>query len=420
MSHEVPLRESWEARDSLAYHQGMSNRADAVIGSGLILPADRRWNIGRRILETGPAPSSLRAMGPPGTAKTAWGNLVFGSERRVDIYATDIESDLFGHTNPMQTGDSPEYIAGRMHQHGQLDPEDPTFFLNELTHVRNTRIINPIWDGQYKNVGGVLIPMNRAALYYTSNWPDNKEVHETGEALDSRTGAEILTGDTTEAMAREIQGFTRPDGIVEGVLPKAAARYAMSQLVAAAYPDEYDVIGNATVDLIAGLNETGLVEELNPSDKRHGQALSAAVRAYMFMGGFPEGTPIKALHVARVAALVLPTSVKLNHVGRENILDFTESDRSLPKMEAAIAVRRIIAGKAFEVSLKHGEDEREDSEGVMSPQQEKAWVQRKVERFSYANATILGYDMDQALQGKQAVEQAAKPAGGRRFGLRRK
>lgn len=424
---EGELRELWEASDDLGYHQAMSCKADTVVERDLILPGDSRFRIGRRMLEMGTPQGSVRTIGGPGTGKTAFGNAVMGEHRRVDIYETDTEATLFGHMDPLGVNG---YIPGRLQQHGQLDPADPALYLNELPHLRNTRVFNPVWDGEYMTVGDVIIPIKRAAVYYTGNYPDGEKVHEFDETTNSRTAAEILTGDMDDAAAREIQGSGRvrkAEALLTGpTLPKAAARVALSEVVAASYTDTENVIGNFTVDLINALNNTGLVEQIPTTDARIGQALRRATGAYLFSEGYGP-RQMSPIHAARVAALVMPTATRLSPIAKDNILEYIgDDDRRVSHLEAHIALRRIVAAKAMDVALsaqgqrtrmEDGLDDGHGMVGVLSQADKDGVIQRNVANYSFANASILDYDIDKALRGVQQAPKRQVIERPRRFGL---
>lgn len=419
------LQEQWSAEGDLQYHKDRANEAMAVMQRELILPADKRWQYGYGLMATGGGQDSgVISLGTYGTMKTTAGNLMLGPDQRISVNSTDTEATLFGHNHPNPTNGSPRFIKGKF---DVVDPSNPVFFLNELSHMRNQKPVQQLWDGKELVLGEDKINLQDAVYYVTGNYPNGRDVHRLSPSILSRMGAELLTGDVDDQTARRIQSVSDVSFEQAPIMPSSDARKALHELVVDAYPNPENngsgtVTGNLTVDLIARLNESGLVAPISSADARIGKALAAASRAYLFAHGRETGTKIHPIVVARVAALVLPTVVSLSAKAESNMQDYI--DRPVGDLDKAIAARRIIAREAFRTAYQRlaeddASEEGEEGAGALSMLSKEAIehrVDERVEKFSYANAEVLGYDIDQAIAGSTRAVTA--PTTKRRRGLR--
>src|ERR1039458_5204407 len=349
---ELSIQEQWQPSGDLQDHIEHAQEALAVMQGEVVLPDDPRWQLAYALMATGRGQDSgVMALGTFGTVKTTMGSLWLGSDQRISINSTDTEATLFGHAHPNPTADGPKFVKGKFQV---VDPANPAFFLNELSHMRNQKAVQQLWDGEE-----LVVPTNNshvdrinlqdAAYYITTNYPNGRDVHRLSPSIQSRVGAEVLTGDVDDATARLIQSSPEVDFAQAPILPSAAVRKVLAGLVVEAYPDPENsngstLTGNFTVDLIKRLNDSGLVAPISPADARIGKAFTAASRAYMFVHKNKEGTEITPLVVARVAALVMPTVTKLSGVAEGNMSDYLE--RNVGDLDKAIAARRLIAGGA--------------------------------------------------------------------------
>jgi hypothetical protein len=426
---ELSIQEQWQPSGDLQEHMDRTQEALAVMQNQVVLPADHRWQLAYALMATGRGQDSgVMAKGTFGTVKTAMGNLMLGPDQRISITGTDTESTLFGHAHPNPTADGPKFVKGKFQV---VDPKNPVFYLNELTHMRNQKAVQQLWDGEE-----LLVPTNNShvdrinlqdAVYYmTSNYPNGQDVFRLSSSIQSRVGFEVLTGDVDDATARKIQSSPRVNFAQAPILPSAEVRRELAGLVEEAYPDPEDstgtVTGNFTVDLVNRLNESGLVAPISPADRRIGQALAAGSRAYMFAYRNKEGTEITPLVVARVAALVMPTVIKLSHVAEGNMGEYLE--RNVGDLDKAIAARRIAAREAFRVAYSRlAEDDAATEEGgtalsLQSPEAIERLVDERATKFSYGNHAILGYDVDRAIAGPAEEEEAEAEAPRRILGVR--
>ncbi len=415
---ERSLQDQWHATGDLQEHMDHAQDALAVMQNEVVLPDDHRWQLAYGLMATGRGQDSgVMALGTFGTVKTTMGNLMIGPDQRISINSTDTESTLFGHAHPNPSADGPKFVKGKFQV---VDAENPAFFLNELSHMRNQKAVQQLWDGEE-----LVVPTNNshvdrinlqdAAYYITTNYPNGRDVHRLSPSIQSRVGAEVLTGDVDDATARLIQSSPEVDFAQAPILPSALVRRELASLVAEAYPDPESsdggsVTGNFTVDLIKRLNDSGLVAPISPADARIGKAFTAASRAYMFVHRNEEGTEITPLVAARVAALVMPTVAKLSGVAEGNMSDYLE--RNVGDLDKAIAARRIIAREAFRVAYSRlAEDDATTEEGgrvlsLQSPEAIERLVDDRVAKFSYGNHAILGYNVDQAIAGPNQEEPA--------------
>lgn len=417
------LQARWQPSGDLQGHMDHAQEALAVMQNQVILPADHRWQLAYSLLATGRGQDSgVMALGTFGTVKTTMGNLMLGADQRISLNGTDTEATLFGHMHPNPTADGPRYVHGKFKV---VQPHNPAFYLNELTHMRNQKPVQQLWDGEELVMPAAdgseeeRIDLQDAVYYITSNYPNGRDVFRLSQSVQSRIGAEVLTGDVDDITARRIQSVEGVSFADAPILPSAEVRRELSEMVTEAYPNPVDrdgvtVTGNFTVDLVTQLNESGLVTPISPADARLGKALASASRAYLFAHREAEGTEITPMVVARVAALVLPTVVRLSSTAEGNISDYLE--RNVGDLDKAIAARRLIAREAFGIAFRYlaRQDEIEDVMGaedarvvsVLSPREIAARVEDRVDSFSYADRAILGYDIDTAVAGTR-LEVAA-------------
>lgn len=400
MSNKESLQEVWENSDNLYYHMENAEIARNVIGHGIEKPEDGRFDIAFDVMASGKGQQSTVMMyGPPGTAKTKFGNLVFGSDMRIDMDVNDTPETLFGHPNPT---DSEDIIQGKITKVGSLDREVQAVHVSDVGNNRNSRILNPMYDGDTMYAGGQIFKIGDLAALLSSNFP-GLNVYALDESTLSRMAMQVLTGDSEEEQSRRIQGYiqsTNGDGPIftSPLLPKASVRRTIHELVADNYPDLEDenregrVVGNFAVDLGLKLNDSGILTPVSISDGRLGQAFRTVTRGYMFGQGVgaQEGrvnqVPITSLHAAKVAALVMPTMVDLSKSARHAIQE--KIDGRINDLERAAIVRTVIARAAFELALQQDSQIRihEDQTGRPRTQEDiRADIDRGVKNHAYVN-----------------------------------
>lgn len=413
------LQEIWTPSDNLVHHYDRDKIAHEVIGSTIVKPKDDRFDIAYDVMVSGKGQqSTVFVEGPYGTAKTRFGNLVFGSYRRVDMDKNDTHETLYGYRNPT---DSSDYIPGKLMAAGSLDPEFQGVYGNELPDNPNSRIVNPMHDGPTIEAAGKTITVGDLVAYYTGNFA-GRNVHKLDESTLSRMTMKLVTGDMPEDLARLVQGYvesTNGDGPAFSgpLLPKVPVRKAIHELVQANYPDPEDqngqgtVTGNFTVDLGMKLNESGLFTPVSISDARIGQAFRTAARGYMFGRGvgISDGranvVPIAPLHVAKVAALVMPTVVQLSNHARHNIQE--KIDGRVGDLEQAAIVRTLIAKAAFELASEKDDQIRkqEDDSGKFRTRESVAeGIERGVRDHAYVNLDVIRPEV------KSAIDELVNPS----------
>jgi hypothetical protein len=407
------LQEQWPGSNaSFEDHEKFMHKGIEVVAGNLILPGDQRFETAYALQISGRGQkSSVGAQGPPATGKTSFGDLMYGVEQRVEVSRDDIDDTLYGYPNPIK----PEQIVpGKM---VGLVAENPTAYLNELSHLPNTGSLHRLWDADVISVNAEKVPLRDIAIYITTNFPDGTpRVHELDEALLSRLTIMLLTGDHSQEDAIAIQGYNavkEKDQSLTPILPVATTRRAIHEKVTVRYPiAEYkNPLGKYVVGLIDNLNATGLIMPVSSGDARIGEGLYDTARARMFLDGVKANTFVSPKQVAEIAGLVLPTLCQLSHVARSRLIEATGGRRP-SRMEQAIAVRRLIAHTAFKTLFE---------EQVLSSSEQATMVDKAVSKFSYANPEAANFDVDRALFNDSAQEpkKAQEQNNGKRSLFRR-
>jgi hypothetical protein len=413
---EQSIQAKWEENDDIGYHQGLMQEALLEMRNQVILPVDNRWQLAYSLLVSGIGQDSgVMSTGTFGTVKTTMGNLMLGPDQRISLNAHDTEEKLFGHDHPNPTnGSSPKFIPGKFKV---VDPTNPTFFLNELPHMRNQKPVQQLWDGEeLVFLNGERIDLKNAAFYITGNYPNGRDVFRLSPSILSRIAAEVLTGDVDDQTARLIQSSEGVEFDKAPLLPAADVRKVINELVTDAYPNPErtqggNETGNFTVDLINSLNKSELVAPISSADARIGKAITAASRAFLFAHDKPKGTVIKPIDIARIAALVMPTVVELSATAVGYMSDSLRGP--VPDLDKAIATRRIIARNAFRIAYERAIQDDESFDGtpgistIKSEGQIELDIATRTGQYSYADTGVLGYDIDLALKSETEPDKPA-------------
>lgn len=340
----------WPQEASLAEHARWIEKSFAHVKAHMQVPDDDRLQIAHGGLAIGGPEAAIMAKGMPGTGKTFFGNVVLGSQARVEVQFNDTEHTLFGHPNPINTQ---ERIDGKFT--GKLTAENPMVWANEISHVENTGPLHRLWDDKVLRINGVDIDMWNATVYATSNFPDGRRVYELDGAIRSRFGAEVLFGDGDTKFARTLHGrdsaVTQTDNsdATQGVLPNAAARANLREQVLRAYPLgglEGREFGGYVTDMIEAINANPMLGSVGNMDGRLSSGWWQIARSRLLVNGAAEGTRIGAEDASHVAALVLPTVVTLSQKGKAEL----KTVLGVPKLDPfteAVAQRRLLASIAY-------------------------------------------------------------------------
>lgn len=399
---------NWPIETSLSEHMRWTDSVQGEIARNMQMPEDDRIVIGIGLIAIGGQHAAVIAKGMPGSGKTHFGNLMLGSMSRVDIENTDTEDTLFGYPNPINKS---ERIEGKF----KLDGENPIVYANEISHMGNTGPLHRLWDAETVEVNGVLVPMSNAAIYATSNFPNNQRVHELDEAINSRFAVELLFGDASSDFARSLHG--RDIGVTaatatqdpEGVIPNAKARLDLRRNVLEAYPLDGREFGGYVSDVVDSINgRRDLFNSISNTDNRLSLGWQQAIRAKLLM---ERAGPVRvgAEEASKVAALVLPTMVTLSQAAKAELKTILGVPKIDPLTEA-IARRRLLSTMAYGVV---------EQTKAFPTDESQSYRDRFRDKYSYASANG---DMDKidefvekALEGKTEHEQPQSTAKPRRF-----
>jgi hypothetical protein len=394
------LHEQWPpASAPFEEHAKHLHIGNEILHGSMTLPEDGRFSVAYILLAGAQGPEDgVSATGTSGSGKTEFGKLLVGANRITQFSPTDQKSSLFGHESVLDG----KQMSGSL---GSLVGPDPVLVANELGNLANMRDLLQIWDTPQLEVNGTMADVGKAAIYATTNFPEGADfVHPFDKALASRLAVQIVTGDSGDAAAAQIYAhnsrshfvYSGKDGrnkveAVAPILPPADARIAIGEHLEARYPantrSRID-IANYLVALIKGLNGSGLVSQISGTDKRLSTALYSTARARMFYTNEKAGTPVSTLHVAQVAALVMPKLITLSGIVREQFLD--EIDRRPTPLENAVGVRRIVATEAIKTHYANAE---------ISSTEKVTKSEHAAKSYSYADASSLGIDLDQLVYG---------------------
>lgn len=399
---------SWPIETSLSEHMRWTAGARTEIERNMQMPEDDRIVIAIGLVAIGGQHAAVIAKGMPGSGKTHFGNQMLGSLARVDIENTDTEDTLFGYPNPINTN---ERIKGKF----ELDGENPVVYANEISHMGNTGPLHRLWDAETVEVNGILVPMSNAAIYATSNFPNNQRVHELDEAITSRFATELLFGDASSDFARSLHG--RDIGVTsgagardpEGVIPNAKARLDLRQNVLEAYPLDSREFGGYVTEVVDAINgRRDLFNAISNTDNRLSLGWQQAVRANLLMEGVSSAR-IGAEEASKVAALVLPTMVTLSQSAKAELKTVLGVPKIDPLTEA-IARRRLLSSIAYKTV---------ESTKAFPTEESQSYRDRFREKYSYAtgngDADKIDAFVEKALEGKTEHEQSQPTPKPRRF-----
>ncbi|MCA9344805.1 hypothetical protein KC946_03125 [Candidatus Saccharibacteria bacterium] len=338
---------NWPVETSLYEHGRFIEGGLSHLEANMQLPPDGRLQFAYGLIAIGGLSSAVLAEGVPGAGKTRFGNLVAGSEVRVDIENTDTEDTLFGYPNPINKA---ERIDGKF----DLSGENPVVYANEISHMGNTGPLHRLWDADEVEVNGQMVPMANAAIYATSNFPNSQRVHKLDDAIRSRFAIEVLFGDASSDFARTLHGrdigTTTNQGELntESILPNAKARADLRKGVLEAYTLNQSEFGGYVTDVIEEINgRSDLFQPISNTDKRLSDGWQQAVRAQLLVERAAP-TIIGAQEAAKVASLVLPTVVTLSQSAKAELKSRLGVAKIDPLTEA-ITRRRLLADLAFRV-----------------------------------------------------------------------
>ena len=250
---------NWPTEASLNIHREMFEESARYLEENMLTPQDKRLIIGLGVLSIAGLDAAVLAIGEAGHGKTRFGNIVMGSDSRVELQNNNTEETLFGFPNPTE---AEERIAGKI----IVDPNDPRFYMNEVSHLRNTGPLHRMWDDNVVRVGDQFIPVTNASIYATSNFPDSRRVNDLDGAMRSRFGVEILFGDVPKEVASQLadRGVSRPrpeGGIMEsGIIPNAKAREDLRRRVNEGYGLYDGKLGGYMVEVMDRINKNPLFD----------------------------------------------------------------------------------------------------------------------------------------------------------------
>jgi hypothetical protein len=387
------LQECWPAPEaSLSEHRRYLKEGIAIMNERMI-HEDNRWAIAYAVQVAGRGQdSSVSALGNPGTGKSATGDMLHGRKMRVEIRAKDNPASLFGGRNPINPD---QWIPGRL---VGLTKENPVLYANEMPHMKDTGPTHPLYDSELIEYNGVWIPIRDIAIYINGNFPDGNRNHPYDEAFRSRQGIEILTGDlndeNTDRVQQEGNSRARLYPTAYPLVPDAAVRSSISQRVEKSFPIG-DNTGKYIGALIRTLNSWDLTDPIDGNDVRIGKKMTSVAPAYIWWRGRETDTHVKPEHLAEVAALVLPTIVKLSYIGKERLENAADGRHPNP-FESAVAVRRVVARAAMKTLYEADVDE--EFEHMADAEKAGKTIENSA-KYAYASsdASALRFDIDQAL-----------------------
>ncbi len=337
---------NWPTEASLNIHREMFEESARYLEENMLTPQDKRLIIGLGVLSIAGLDAAVLAIGEAGHGKTRFGNIDMGSDSRVELQNNNTEETLFGFPNPTE---AEERIAGKI----IVDPNDPRFYMNEVSHLRNTGPLHRMWDDNVVRVGDQFIPVTNASIYATSNFPDSRRVNDLDGAMRSRFGVEILFGDVPKEVASQLadRGVSRPrpeGGIMEsGIIPNAKAREDLRRRVNEGYGLYDGKLGGYMVEVMDRINKNPLFNDVSLGDARMHQSWYQTIGALKFVSGHEAGSRATVEDASKVAALVLPTLVTLSGAGKNALRSRLGGLPKLDPVTEAVALRRAIAGLAY-------------------------------------------------------------------------
>lgn len=389
------LRDQFDPQAPITDHQRLLIEGVQAMEQRMITP-NRGFHVAYVMLAGGGAYRSVYLQGDAGTGKTTYGDLLMGEENRTNIKKKDTAADLFGAQHPI---DPDTYTEASL---VGLRNGNPVAYLNELPHLSDTGDIHHIWDSKKITISGQDHDISNIAILGTGNFPDGQRNTAFDSAMLSRWGAILITGDHSSETMKNIHenALTMSQKNDRSpILPPASVRAKLGEYMDTQFIPESGEYGKYIVNLIRNLDESGLASGpsgmLSDNDVRISHGLRNAATADMFMRE-ENVVQIKPYHLARVAALALPSVVTLSRQAKELLQD-NAGDRRLSNLEQAIALRRVIAMSAFRTIHQLAASDK-------LPRETEAKLNKFMADYSYANkAAITGYDVDEALFSKKAA-----------------
>lgn len=336
------FEQNWPVSDRLSDHEKYVGQGLDILHSELELPVDGRWDVAYAALTMGDPKAAVLAEGDPGTGKTQFGNVVLGEQYRTDIASTDTAETLEGYQNPINEDG---FIPGKM----PLREDDPRFFLNEISHVRDTGPMHKYWDGGVLYIDGHTYSLDGAPVYATTNFADGRRAKDLDDALRSRMGVTVLAGDNMKTISPLVQGrdlAASAHSQQKGILPGIEQRRVIREQLLRQNPLDKSA-GAYMASVIEGLNGTGLLMPISGADARIGQGWQQAVRALRLAerrANHDEAITPEDLSV--VAALALGSVAILGQHGRAVFEQGLSKVDSLSNIEKAVAARRVVSAVA--------------------------------------------------------------------------
>ncbi len=394
----MSLQEKWTGEElTLVEHRSYLEAGIQALRERLVLPGDGRFEITYALLSSGLGNRAIAlAAGDPGTAKTEFGDTVLGIENRTEADRDDDEASLYGYISPI---DPDKFIPPKIKG---LNEYNPAVYINELGNLRNQRNILRLGDTDALRLGdGTVVPLADTPIYFTTNFPDGRTVHELEPALSSRTAIKMLTGDYDEKTKQEIQnlGLQRVGGVETSspLVPSLDARVALRGLLLNQYHFDSKMNGTFITSFLNKLERGGIVASTaSGTDARISQKLHAASTAQLFYKGQitdpdkeSEVTAINVgpLQIARVSALAIPSITRLTNVAERDLAEIV--GRRLNNTEKAVVLRRAIAQAAIATAF--------DIDINLADHFKLSDHERLVNDSTYANIEAVPFDVDRAL-----------------------
>lgn len=341
----------WPTSENFGEHARYTKEGLDIIEGQLFLPADSRVHIAYGALATGRKEGSVLAEGEQGTAKSEFGNIVFGEANVTNVQPTDTAETLLGYHRPTDG----EYNKGSM----KVNPENPTIMLDEIAHLGNTGPLHVLWNGHsFTLPNGEVIDSTNMSLYATANFYDGRRNKELDAAFRSRFGLGVLFGDANEETATKIHSrdleVKRSGQYRDGILPSSQGRAALANMLGKQFPLHKD-IGEYVVRVLSRLNEIDVIRDVNVGDARTSQGWQVASRAQVLVDGGKASKDEISLNkedFSRVAALALGASVSLSQVGKSRLGNELQTGSRVTTLEAQVTARRLVAAVAYDVAAE--------------------------------------------------------------------
>jgi len=426
----LSLQEQWEVSAGTDEHLAYIAFAEAQIEGSIHGYSDNRHGLAYASLLSGGRYGSVHAIGEPGTGKTEFGDIIFGSKNRTEINANDTEASLYGHPSPVHGAQV--MVPGKM----PFNDDKRVAYLNEIGNLQvDPGALLPLWDASQKFINGQMRDLSGLAIYSTANYPNGRRVGKMDSALVSRIGLSVLFGDIPSD-----QSTSLIMGLIKDRRASINSRLMNSGLepISAIEEDKNDNIpllpGVDVRNKIAGLKEemfsvgdseevasyiAGLTKEINSSglfsselpvsDARLALALIDCAQSWLLLRSarqltterkLPSSVSLSPIHIAQIASLVIAHRVNGLHPDiTETIADNNHLDGLTNTQESKIA-RRGIATIAIGTYWRNRKVPTESEQNLQEylARNIKARDQL-IQGSSYVNVDASGINVDKELQG---------------------